>query len=140
MLSLTEKALNKAKELIANENEPNLALRVFVVPSGCCGMDFGLEITNEFDSSDNFIDINGLKVVVDDFSYPFVENAEIDFVEREGRGYFIINSNINKSCGCGNGQCCCSNEEEKYGYESEEECSCGNVKECNCGGFCDCNN
>ena len=47
MLNLTERALNKAKELISQENEPNLALRVFVIPSGCCGLDFGLEITNE---------------------------------------------------------------------------------------------
>jgi iron-sulfur cluster assembly accessory protein len=139
MLNLTEKALNKAKELIANEDEPNLALRVFVIASGCCGIDFGFEITNEFDSSDNFIDINGLKVVVDDFSYPFVENAEIDFVESEGMGYFIINSNINKGCGCGNGQCGCTKEEE-YGCEDEEKCGCGNEKECNCGGSCACNN
>lgn len=135
MLNLTERALNKAKELISQENEPNLALRVFVIPGGCCGLDFGLKITNEFDSSDNFIDINGLKVVVDDFSYPFIENAEIDFVEREGMGYFIINSNFNKGCGCSNGQCEC-NKEENY----EEECGCGNEKECGCGGSCACNN
>ncbi|MGC8733441.1 MAG: HesB/IscA family protein [bacterium] len=131
MLTLTEKAINKAKELIANENEPNLALRVFVISSRCCGIDFCLEITNEFDSSDNFIDINGLKVVVDDFSYPFLENAEIDFIERDGVAYFIVNSNLNKSCGCGS-NCGC--------HDEGEECGCGNDSECGCGGSCACNN
>lgn len=132
MLSLTEGAINKAKELIKNENEPNLALRIFVIPSGCCGIDFGLEITNKFDSSDNFIDISGLRVVVDDFSYPFVENAEIDFIEREGNGYFVVNTNLGKGCGSG-GNCGCSKEkEEKYG--------CRNVEEFNSKGSCACNN
>ena len=50
-------------------------------------------------------------------------------------GYFIINSNFNKGCGCSNGQCEC-NKEENY----EEECGCGNEKECGCGGSCACNN
>ena len=138
MITLSEKALKKAKELIESENQPNLALRVFVIPSGCCGIDFGLEITNEFDSSDNFIDINGLKVVVDDFSYPFVENAQIDFIEREGMGYFIINSNLNKGSCCSEGNCNCKSSE--CNCQESGECNCANSSECECGGSCACNN
>ncbi|MCS6955110.1 MAG: iron-sulfur cluster assembly accessory protein, partial [Candidatus Calescibacterium sp.] len=76
MLSLTEKAKEKIKEMITEENG-NYYLRVYAMPAGCCGLEFGMELTNEIDSSDNFLDFNDFKVVVDDFSFPFVENLQI---------------------------------------------------------------
>jgi len=129
MLTLTEKAKEKIKEMM-NQEGGNYFLRLYVIPSGCCGVEFGMELTNETDSSDSFIDFEDFKVVVDDFSYPFVENLEIDIVEKEGKAFFVINSKVSScgcgscecgSCGCGSSGCECSSEKSHNG-----NCGCCN--------------
>ncbi|MCS7244196.1 MAG: iron-sulfur cluster assembly accessory protein [Candidatus Calescibacterium sp.] len=113
MLSLTEKAKEKIKEMIKAENG-DYYLRVYAMPAGCCGLEFGMELTNETDSSDNFLDFNDFKVVVDDFSFPFIENLQIDIAEKEGKTFFVLNSLKVGGCGCSSAEegshgCCCGN-------------------------------
>lgn len=108
MVSFTLKAKEKIKEMIETEGE-NSYLRIYAIPSGCCGIDFGMELTNETDSSDTLIDLGDFKIVIDDFSVPFIENLEIDIIEKENNTYFILNpkeGNVSK-CGCNNSNCNC---------------------------------
>ncbi|MFN4220060.1 MAG: HesB/IscA family protein [bacterium] len=127
MVAFTLKAKEKIKQMIETEGENNY-LRIYAIPSGCCGIDFGMEITNEIDSSDTFIDLEDFKVVIDDFSIPFVENLEIDIIEKEGNVYFVLNTKEKlhqNGCGCGCG-CGCETEEK-----TKSKCSCDN-ENCNC--------
>ncbi|MEN3015739.1 MAG: iron-sulfur cluster assembly accessory protein [bacterium] len=119
MLIITEKAKQKITEMLNQEGQ-GYYLRLYAIPSGCCGIDFGMEITNETDSSDNFIDLEKFKVVVDDFSYPFIENLEIDVVERENKVYFVVSQQKQNGCGCSCQSCECQSS----------TCSCGS--NCNC--------
>lgn len=120
MLVLSEKAKEKVKQMIKEEGE-NYYLRIYAIPAGCCGLDFGMELTNEIDSSDTFIEFGDFKVVVDDFSYPFVENLKVDIVDKEGKSYFVIDMEKSNGCGCG---CGCSDKED-------HSCGCGNGS-CGC--------
>lgn len=125
MFKLTEKAKEKIKEMINKEGQ-DYYLRVYAIPSGCCGIDFGMELTNETDSSDNFIDFQDFKVVIDDFSYPFIENLQIDVIEKEQKLYFILDkqNKDENECECGSG-CGCGS-----GCECGSRCGCGSGCEC----------
>ncbi len=108
MITISQKAKEKIIQILKEQNgNQESYLRIYVVPSGCCGLDFAIEVTNETDSADNFIDMQDFKLVVDDFSYPFIENLAIDLVEKEGKEYFVLNINkqyensCNCNCNCG---------------------------------------
>lgn len=99
---VAESAVNKIKELIAEENNPDLKLRVFVQGGGCSGFQYGFtfdELQNEDDFDYNF---DGVKVVVDSMSAQYLQGASIDYVDDVyGSSFTINNPNATTTCGCG---------------------------------------
>ena len=98
----TDSAASKVAELIAEEGNPDLKLRVFVQGGGCSGFQYGFtfdEITNDDDFQ---IEKNGLVFLVDPMSYQYLVGAEIDYTESlHGSQFVIRNPNATTTCGCG---------------------------------------
>lgn len=103
MLTLTDKAAGKAKELFKEKGlDDQAALRVFVVGGGCSGYQYGMALARQADEDDLVIEHSGIKLVVDPDSAPFIEGAEIDYVDDLMKaGFTIYNPNAVRSCACG---------------------------------------
>ena len=103
MLQLTEKAVDKVKELLSSEQKAGYGLRVAIQGGGCSGFQYGLTFENEERPNDHVLDYNGLKVYVDAMSGMYLEGVKIDYIESlEGSGFKIDNPKATGSCGCGN--------------------------------------
>ncbi len=98
----TDSAVSKVKELILEEGNPELKLRVFVTGGGCSGFQYGFtfdEVANEDDTS---VQKGGVTLLVDPMSYQYLVGAEIDYSEGlEGSQFVIKNPNATSTCGCG---------------------------------------
>jgi len=102
MLQLTEKAVDKVKELLTAESKEGYGLRVAIQGGGCSGFQYGLTFENEQRPNDNVIDVNGLKIYVDAMSGMYLEGVKIDYIEGlESSGFKIDNPKATGSCGCG---------------------------------------
>ena len=103
IVSLTESAALKIKELMAEELEGDAAvLRVAVQGGGCSGFEYALGFDRGPQDGDSEIEMHGVTVVVDPFSAPYLTGAEIDFVNGlQESGFKIGNPNVTSSCGCG---------------------------------------
>jgi iron-sulfur cluster assembly protein len=102
MLSMTDKAAVKARELFEQKGVTEGGLRVFVVGGGCSGYQYGMALAREFDDEDLVVEHSGIKLVVDPDSAPLLEGAEIDYVDDLMKaGFTIYNPNAVKSCACG---------------------------------------
>ncbi|PIX03642.1 MAG: iron-sulfur cluster insertion protein ErpA [Gallionellales bacterium CG_4_8_14_3_um_filter_54_18] len=101
-LLFTDNAANKVKELIEEEGNAELKLRVFVSGGGCSGFQYGFtfdEITNE---DDTVLNKNGVQLLIDPMSFQYLVGAEIDYTEGlEGSQFVIKNPNAATTCGCG---------------------------------------
>ena len=101
-LDFTDSAANKVKQLIDEEGNPELKLRVFVSGGGCSGFQYGFtfdEVTNEDDTA---MEKNGVTLLIDAMSYQYLVGAEIDYSEGvEGAQFVIKNPNATSTCGCG---------------------------------------
>lgn len=98
----SDAAAEKVRDLIAEEGNPDLKLRVFVTGGGCSGFQYGFtfdEIANEDDTP---VVKNGVTLLVDPMSYQYLVGAEIDYVDSiEGSQFTIKNPNATSTCGCG---------------------------------------
>jgi iron-sulfur cluster assembly protein/iron-sulfur cluster insertion protein len=102
VISLTADAVTKVKELIAQESEENLALRVAVRPCGCSGFSYEMFFDTDVAADDITRDEGGFNVVVDPSSAPLLKGATLDFKDGlQGAGFSINNPNATRSCGCG---------------------------------------
>jgi len=102
VVTLTAKASEKLKEIIAKQGRPDLALRVYVTPGGCSGFSYGMTFAEGIEEGDAIVDNDGVKVVVDPMSAMYVKGSEIDFVDAlMGGGFALRNPNAVSSCGCG---------------------------------------
>jgi iron-sulfur cluster insertion protein len=102
MITLTENAILKLQDVIAEENNPALKLRVFVEGGGCSGLSQGFTLDEEQADDDWVLAIGGMTVLVDPISMPYITGATIDFKEDAmGAGFSIKNPNATGSCGCG---------------------------------------
>ena len=101
-LEFTEAAAIKVKDLIADEDNPNLKLRVYITGGGCSGFQYGFtfdEITNE---DDTIMTKNGVSLLIDAMSYQYLVGAEIDYKDDlQGAQFVIKNPNATTTCGCG---------------------------------------
>ena len=101
-LVFTDSAANKVKELIEEEGNPELKLRVFVSGGGCSGFQYGFtfdEVTNEDDTT---MEKNGVMLLIDSMSYQYLVGAEIDYQENiQGAQFVIKNPAASSTCGCG---------------------------------------
>lgn len=103
MIQITSKAQEKISEIIQEENDPNLKLRVFVQGGGCSGLQYGFALDNEQNEEDFEIEVGAVKVLVDVMSSQYLQGAEIDFTDDlTGEHFKIKNPNAQSTCGCGN--------------------------------------
>ncbi|TCS96898.1 iron-sulfur cluster insertion protein ErpA [Hazenella coriacea] len=103
MITLTEQAALKVKEMIAEQEQPEkLYLRVGVQHGGCSGFSYGMGFDEEKKESDLLLEIHGIKVLIDQESKPLLEGTIIDYKESMmGGGFSINNPNAIATCGCG---------------------------------------
>ena len=101
-LLFTDNAANKVKQLIEEEGNADLKLRVFVSGGGCSGFQYGFtfdEVTNE---DDTVLNKNGVQLLIDPMSFQYLVGAEIDYQDNlEGSQFVIKNPNATTTCGCG---------------------------------------
>jgi iron-sulfur cluster insertion protein len=101
-LLFTDNAANKVKELIEEEGNPGLKLRVFVTGGGCSGFQYGFTFDEEVNDDDTTMEKNGVTLLIDPMSYQYLVGAEIDYSEGlEGSQFVIRNPNATSTCGCG---------------------------------------
>ncbi len=101
MITLTENAQKKVQSILQNEGD-EARLRMLVQGKGCAGLTYGFEITDEVEADDTEIDAGLVKVVIDEFSMPYLQGSVVDFVDGlTGSRFDIKNPNAKSSCGCG---------------------------------------
>jgi iron-sulfur cluster insertion protein len=102
MINISESALNKIADLLAEENNPNVKLRTFVQGGGCSGFSYGFTLDEEQNEDDFVVDKEGIIILVDSMSMQYLQGAEIDFTESlHGSQFSIKNPNAQSTCGCG---------------------------------------
>jgi iron-sulfur cluster assembly protein len=101
IISMTQTAADKVHELLKQENDPGLGLRVFVAGGGCSGLQYGMTLDEE-QEGDTAISMGDFNVLVDDMSLTYITGSEIDYVDSlMGAGFTVNNPNAVSSCGCG---------------------------------------
>ena len=101
-LVFTDSAAAKVKELVDEEGNPELKLRVFVQGGGCSGFQYGFTFDEEIQEGDTEIEKGGVTLLVDPMSVQYLMGAEIDYREDLSGAQFIIrNPNASTTCGCG---------------------------------------
>jgi len=125
LFTLTPAASQAVKDILDQRKLEGYALRVYVAGGGCCGVNFGMALDNNFRDVDTTFESDGVKVVVDEVSIDYLREATIDFVNDPQRGAgFAVNSPNVKS------------HSHEHG---EGGCACGSGGGCG-GGSCSCNN
>ena len=115
-LTLSTAASDAIKNILTERNLEGYALRVYVAGGGCCGVNFGMALDNNFRDVDTTFEVDGVKVVVDEVSIDYLRGAHVDFVNDPERGAgFAVSSPVatghehaEGGCGCG-GSCSCQN-------------------------------
>jgi iron-sulfur cluster assembly protein len=101
IISMTPVAAEKVRELLKQENDPGLGLRIFVAGGGCSGLQYGMTLDEEQDG-DTVIEQNDIRMFVDDMSLSYITGSEVDYVDSlMGAGFTVNNPNAVSSCGCG---------------------------------------
>lgn len=101
-LQLTETAINKVKEVLAQQEPKPVGLRIGVVGGGCSGFSYQMVFETQATPMDKVIEFNGLKVFVDQTSLMYLDGTEVDYIETlEGAGFKFQNPNVKSTCGCG---------------------------------------
>jgi iron-sulfur cluster insertion protein len=102
MISVTDSAVEKIRDILAEENNPKLKLRMFVQGGGCSGFSYGFTLDEDIAEDDLTIDANGVNVLVDAMSLQYLDNATVDYKEELMGSQFVIkNPNAVSTCGCG---------------------------------------
>jgi iron-sulfur cluster assembly accessory protein len=102
MLTVTDSAAAKVKDLLEAEGDTTMALRVAVRPGGCSGFSYEMFFDGDIAADDIKVDFSGVAVVVDPASAPLLEGATLDFKDGlQGAGFAITNPNAQRTCGCG---------------------------------------
>ena len=118
-ITMTPVAADKVRELIKQENDETLGLRIFVAGGGCSGLQYGMTLDEE-QEGDTVLPMDGFKVFVDDMSVNYIKGSEVDYVDSlMGAGFTVNNPNAVSSCGCGH-----SFKTADGGGESRS-CGCG---------------
>lgn len=117
-INISPAAAEAVQNILAERNLEGYALRVYVSSGGCCGVNFGMALDNNFREVDTTFDANGIKLVVDNVSIDYLRGASIDFVNDPDKGNGFVINNPNQahnheggcsSDGCGGGSCSCNN-------------------------------
>ena len=102
-ITFSERAAAKVRDLIEMEGIDTLNLRVFVTGGGCSGFSYGFTFDEQVEEDDACVVRDGVKMVVDSLSYPYLAGAEVDYKEDlQGSQFVVTNPNAAATCGCGN--------------------------------------
>lgn len=102
MITISTSAKEKINDILAEENNPSVRLRVFVQGGGCSGFSYGFTLDSEIAEDDFSLDESGVGLVVDSMSMQYLQGAEIDYKEElMGSSFTIKNPNATHTCGCG---------------------------------------
>ena len=117
-ITLSSAASDAVKNILAERQLEGYALRVYVAGGGCCSVNFGMALDNNFRDLDTTLELNGVKVVIDEVSMEYLHGATIDFIDDPERGAGLAVDSPNAKghghehgeggCGCG-GSCSCQN-------------------------------
>jgi iron-sulfur cluster assembly protein len=119
-VTLTSEALSQLQTLLEKEANEQLALRVFVSGGGCSGMQYGMAFDDNVRPGDEVVEHSGVRILVDDFSAPYLRGSEIDYVDSlMGAGFTVHNPNAVQSCSCG------------HSFDTGDDA--GSAKGCGCG-------
>ena len=100
---MSARAADKVSELIEDEGNDGLKLRVFVTGGGCSGFSYGFTFDDDIAQDDTVVQRSGVTMVVDPMSYQYLVGAEVDFREDlQGSQFVVTNPNASSTCGCGN--------------------------------------
>ncbi|QWA10068.1 iron-sulfur cluster insertion protein ErpA [Sodalis ligni] len=101
-LQFTDSAAKKVKNLIADEENPNLKLRVYITGGGCSGFQYGFTFDDKINEDDMTIEKQGVALVVDPMSLQYLVGGSVDYTEGlEGSRFVVNNPNAKTTCGCG---------------------------------------
>ena len=99
---ITSKAAEKLIEVLKENKKEGSGLRVEIVPGGCSGFEYGLELDDSITDLDLTIEEKGVKIIISKENMPFLKGARLDYVDGlQGAGFKISNPNAHSSCGCG---------------------------------------
>jgi iron-sulfur cluster assembly protein len=102
VLSLTEAAASKFKEITAAETSPDIGLRVYVYSGGCSGYRYGMMVEDAPTTDDRLFETQGVRIYVDTNSVDLLTGSQIDYVDTlMGAGFTVNNPNAVAACGCG---------------------------------------
>jgi len=102
MITITDNAVAKIRDILAEENNPGIKLRVFVQGGGCSGMQYGFTLDEVANEDDFDLDVNGVHILVDSMSGTYLQGAEVDYTESlQGSSFSIKNPQAQTTCGCG---------------------------------------
>ncbi|MDR0219596.1 MAG: iron-sulfur cluster insertion protein ErpA [Enterobacteriaceae bacterium] len=101
-LQFTDAAANKVKVLVADEENPNLRLRVYITGGGCSGFQYGFTFDDQINEGDLTIQKQGVEMVIDPMSLQYLVGGSVDYTEGlEGSRFIVTNPNAKTTCGCG---------------------------------------
>ena len=101
-VTFSDAAANKVKRLIAEENNPNLKLRIYISGGGCSGFQYGFQFDENVTEGDVTVVNGDVALVIDPMSYQYLVGAEVDYTEGlEGSQFIVRNPNATTTCGCG---------------------------------------
>ncbi|WP_189477449.1 iron-sulfur cluster insertion protein ErpA [Parahalioglobus pacificus] len=101
-INLTARAIDKVRELVSEEENADLKLRVYITGGGCSGFQYGFTFEEDAADDDTAIQKGGVTVVVDPMSYQYLVGSEVDYTEGlEGSRFIVNNPNATTTCGCG---------------------------------------
>jgi iron-sulfur cluster assembly protein len=102
MIQLTQKAVEKVKEILDTQEPKPAGLRIAVVGGGCSGFNYSMAFESNPGMLDKTYNFDGLNVYIDQASMLYLDGAEVDYVETlEGAGFKFNNPNVKTTCGCG---------------------------------------
>ncbi|MCB1729381.1 MAG: iron-sulfur cluster insertion protein ErpA [Halieaceae bacterium] len=101
-INLSARAVRKVRELVAEEENDNLKLRVYITGGGCSGFQYGFAFEDEVAEDDAAIEKDGVTVLIDPMSFQYLVGSEVDYTEGlEGSRFVVNNPNASTTCGCG---------------------------------------
>lgn len=99
---LSNSAANKVRELVLEEQNPDLKLRVYIIGGGCSGFQYGFAFEEETEDGDFIINNDGVEMMIDPMSYPYLMGSVVNYKEDlQGSRFVIENPNAKTTCGCG---------------------------------------
>ena len=102
VMTVTEAAARKANEMLKSNGKEDAAIRVFIKSGGCSGYSYGMAIDDRTLEGDRVFVDRGVRMVVDERSWPLLQGSEVDYVENMmGGGFSVNNPNATSACGCG---------------------------------------